>query len=199
MEVGGHDHFTSMRYHTERCILDTETPGATDTSLFHNILINPSMTPWYSNNPGISAMEICDDTLVPHHYQATYLNLKETIGKETRTPYSMLTWRDVDYFADYGIDELTPLGIHKFRVKLQEDPELQREFMIRKIGLDPNCPIESKQAMDIFIEKGLVDEDTKSAWPQICLMAKSMYTAEFASCVAKDPTTKGHRAHWGHF
>ena len=78
IEVGGHDHFTSMRYHTTRGILDTdESP---DDSLFHNILVNPSLTPWYANNPGVSAIEIDEETLVPHNYQATYMNLKPTIG-----------------------------------------------------------------------------------------------------------------------
>ncbi len=36
--------------------------------------------------------------------------------------------------------------------------------MIKKIGLDPTDPEERKVAMDIFIEKGLVDEYTGSSW-----------------------------------
>ena len=36
--------------------------------------------------------------------------------------------------------------------------------MIKKIGLDPYDPEERKQAMEIFIEKGLVDEHTGSSW-----------------------------------
>lgn len=68
LEVGGHDHFTSMRYHTQKDILDTSVDGPTDDSLFHNILVNPSLTPWYYNNPGVSAFEVNDETLVPHNY-----------------------------------------------------------------------------------------------------------------------------------
>ena len=41
--------------------------------------------------------------------------------------------------------------------------------------------------MDILTEIGLVDEKTGSTWSQICLMAKSIDTSEFATCVAKDP------------
>jgi hypothetical protein len=108
IEVGGHDHFTSMRYHTTRDILDTESSTKTDDSLFHNILVCPSLTPWYDNNPGISAMEIDDETLVPQNYQATYLNLKPTIGKKQRTPYRKFEWRDLHYAEEFGIKELTP-------------------------------------------------------------------------------------------
>ena len=107
MEVGGSDHFTSMRYHTTREIMDLSSTEV-DASLFHNILVNPSMTPWSSNNPGVSALEITDDTLIPRNLQATYLNLRRTIGKKQKTPYSLLEWRDLDYLEEFGIDELTP-------------------------------------------------------------------------------------------
>ena len=125
IEIGGHDHFTSMRYHTKRDIMDTKSPTATDDSLYHNMLVNPSATPWYGNNPGISAIEIDDETLIPHNYHATFLNLKKTLDKPTRTPYKQLEWRDCDYTKEYGIDELTPQGIHELRIKLQKDPKLQ--------------------------------------------------------------------------
>ena len=124
MEVGGHDHFTSMRYHTEKNIMDVDQ-STSDTSLFHNILINPSVTPWYKHNPGISAIDINDETLIPFNYTASYLNLDATIGQTQRTPYSQLQWRDVDYNQLYGLDELTPQGIHKLRIRLQNNRELQ--------------------------------------------------------------------------
>mmetsp|Transcript_23308 Transcript_23308/g.31170 ORF Transcript_23308/g.31170 Transcript_23308/m.31170 type:complete len:87 (-) Transcript_23308:55-315(-) len=59
--------------------------------------------------------------------------------------------------------------------------------MIKKIGLDPSIPAERKQAVDLLNRKGLLDEKTGSAWPQLCLMAKSLSTAEYAACLAKDP------------
>ena len=102
MEIGGHDHYASMRYHTARDILDTS--DAEDDSLFHNILVNPSLTPWYSNNPGVSALEIDDETLIPHNYQASYLNLAPTMGRKAhKTPYDELEFRDLDYQAEFGL------------------------------------------------------------------------------------------------
>lgn len=188
-EIGGHDHFTSMRYHTDKEIFDIDSPSDSDDSLYHNILVNPSMTPWYSNNPGVSAMEIDDETLVPHNYHATFMNLKPTIGKERRTPYQNLEFRDLDYQKQFDLKDMTPQGIHDLRVRLQKDPQLQHDFMIRKIGLDPEDAEERQQALEIFLRKGLVDEKTYSSWSQICLMAKSVSVSEFAACVAKDPWT----------
>ena len=82
IEIGGHDHFTSMRYHTNYDVLDTTVPAPDDALLFHNILINPSVSPWNGNNPGISKFEIDDKTLLPFNYEASYLNLQDTIGKD---------------------------------------------------------------------------------------------------------------------
>ena len=83
-------------------------------------------------------MEICDEDLIPHKYQASYLNLEPTIGKEEVTPYEELEWRDLDYEKEFGLINLTAQGIHDLRVRLQTDPLMQHSFMIRKMGLDPN-------------------------------------------------------------
>ena len=121
MEVGGHDHFTSLRYHTSSDILavgDGDNEGSDDT-LFHNILVNPSITPWYFNNPGVSSFEIDETSLLPHNYQASYLNLAPTLGKDaTMPPYDELEWRDIDFQAEFGLEDLTAQGIHKLRLKL---------------------------------------------------------------------------------
>lgn len=62
IELAGHDHFTAMRYHSSSGVLDLPDPEPAFN--FHNLLIAPSITPWYGNNPGISAFEI-SDSLVP--------------------------------------------------------------------------------------------------------------------------------------
>ena len=122
MEIGGHDHFTSMRYHTHKDILSV---SENDDSLFHNILINPSVTPWYYNNPAVASLEIDDETLIPHNYQASFLNLAPTMGKNASLPeYDNLEWRDLDYQTEFGLEDLTPAGIHKLRLKLQQNQHL---------------------------------------------------------------------------
>jgi len=97
IEVGGHDHFSNMRYHTDSDVLDMTVPAPSNADLFHNLIVNPSISPWHGNNPGISVFEIDDNTLEPHKYHATFLNLRSTIGQQQRTPYRLLEWRDLDY------------------------------------------------------------------------------------------------------
>ena len=53
IEIAGHDHLASLRSHTGSSVLNLEDP-ATEFS-FHNLIIAPSFTPWYKNNPGVSA------------------------------------------------------------------------------------------------------------------------------------------------
>lgn len=63
MEVSGHDHLSSLRYSTSADIVDL---AATDADFFHNMMICPSMTPWYGNNPGMGVFEIDLVTHTPH-------------------------------------------------------------------------------------------------------------------------------------
>ena len=167
IELAGHDHFTSMRYHTGSQVFDLPDPERDYD--FHNLLIAPSFTPWYKNNPAVSVFEI-DDGLTPINLKSTYFNLKPTIGKADRTPYDQLEFRDIDYTQDYKIRELTPSAIDAFRMRLEDSNALQKDYKIRKVGLDPNIPEEVDQAYEIFLEKGLVTKitdnpPTYSHWP----------------------------------
>ena len=74
----------------------------------------------------------------------------------TATPHSQLNFRDLDYATDFGINELTAESIQNFAQKLKENPDLQKEYLIKKIGLDPNDPKEFYTAMKIYLKKGLV-------------------------------------------
>lgn len=47
IELAGHDHFASLRTHKR---------GEDD--YFHNLLVLPSITAWYDNNPGVSSFRI---------------------------------------------------------------------------------------------------------------------------------------------
>ena len=85
IELAGHDHFASLRAHV-----------SDSGSSFHNIFIGPSITPWYSNNPGVSSFEVSDD-LVPHKLRSTFLNLQPTIGQEEPLPFGELEFRELNY------------------------------------------------------------------------------------------------------
>lgn len=81
MEISGHDHFSSLRVHKDD-----------DGDYYHNIFVAPSLTPWYSNNPGVTSLKISEDN-VPHGLKSTFLNLNATIGKNEPLPYDELEFR----------------------------------------------------------------------------------------------------------
>jgi len=92
------------------------------------------------------------------------------------------------------VHELTAASFAGFAQRLADDNDLQKDYMIRKVGLSPEDPLEVQAAYDIFLEKGLVTKITDnpatySMWPQICLMKRNITVAEYATCLAKDPYT----------
>ena len=197
VEVGGHDHFSSVRYHSTKNVFDLPDPEGERLN-FHNLIIAPSFTPWYRNNPAVSVMEI-DEQQIPRNFRSTYWNLGDTIGDTQVTPYEDLEFRDLDYKEAYGLDELTPNAIQMFAVQLGLSPVMQNDYMIRKIGLDPQDPEEVEISREVFMDKGLITKISKrggaplySLWPQICLMASNISVSEYAACLAKDPETHIH-------
>ena len=70
--------------------------------MHHNMFIAPSITPWYSNNPGVSTFEITEE-LVPENLHSTFLNLKPTIGQNNPMPFDQLEFRELDWNKQYGI------------------------------------------------------------------------------------------------
>jgi len=61
IEVGAHDHYADLRYHSSHNV-----PDLKDTSeqfYFHNIVINPGITPNKGQNPGIAMLEIDENNL----------------------------------------------------------------------------------------------------------------------------------------
>ena len=119
IEIAGDDNFSSPRYHTDQDILDTEERSNESYTLYHNMLVLPSMTPWDSHNPAMSSLEVAHDTLVPHSYKSLFLNIRPTMNKRWTTPYSQLEFRTVDMAKHFGFKDLTPKSIDLFRKRLQ--------------------------------------------------------------------------------
>ena len=102
IELAGHDHFASLRSHK----IDSN-------DFFHNLLVAPSITPWYKNNPGVSSLAI-DNNLLPCKLRTTFLNLRPTIGKEEVTAFEDLEFRELDFERQWSIKDLTAESIWDF-------------------------------------------------------------------------------------
>lgn len=62
IEVGAHDHYSTLRYHTSNYVMDLPDPST--KTYFHNLFVAPGVTPNKDQNPGISMFEV--DSGVPH-------------------------------------------------------------------------------------------------------------------------------------
>ena len=157
MEFSGHDHFSDLRVHHED-LLDK----------YHNIFIAPSITPWYSNNPGVTSLELSAE-LVPQDLRSTFLNLNATIGQEESLPYDQLEFRALSYEEQWGIDELTSHEIYRLAKRLDANDDLHIDYIVRKIGLDPSIKAEFDKAKQIMAGKEIIYlgelEQITSMWP----------------------------------
>ena len=131
IELAGHDHLESLRTHK----IDND-------NYFHNLLVAPSITPWYNNNPGVSSLTI-DGDLVARNLKSTYLNLAPTIGPISATPFDELEFRELDFAKQFGIKDLSAESIYKFALRLAGDEKLHKEYLIRKMGFYPSIPAEA--------------------------------------------------------
>lgn len=178
IELAGHDHFADLR-----------TSANMERELFHNMLVAPSITPWYRNNPGVTSFEITDD-FVPQSLRSTFLNLKATYGRDGPFRAEDLEFRELDFEKQYGIKEMTPDEIWALAYRLTQDHTLHKDYLIRKMGLDPEIKSEVEQAVGILLEKELIDVASGgmySMWPQICVMTANKTEEEFKGCLkAKD-------------
>lgn len=144
IELAGHDHFASLRASVTQ-----------EGDLFHNMFIAPSITPWYKNNPGVTSFEITED-LIPQGLRSTFLNLSGSFGHDDPLPADQLEFRHLDFEEHFGIKKMTPDEIWALAMRLIKDRNVHEDYLIRKMGLDPEIDSELKQGIQILLDKGLV-------------------------------------------
>lgn len=119
IEVGGHDHFADLRYHSSYHVADLKD---SDTKFyFHNLFVAPGATPYGNSNPAVSMFELeySNSKYVPKNLKIEYLDLDATFDKQS-VPYSDATWWSLDWAKDFGVTELTPDSLHEFYTVLKD-------------------------------------------------------------------------------
>ena len=188
LEVAGHEHITDIRYHSSHNVFDLPDPE--EKFLFHNLFIAPGVTPWYHQNPGVALFEISDDC-IPHSLKFEFINMMSFKG-QSQLEYADLTFKSLDLSAEYGLKDLTSEGIRDFR-KFLADPEnydVAMNYLVSKLGFNPDDPDETNQALDWYIEKELVTGDDHQIDNYLCLMHKSIDTDEFQDCKDHNSSAK---------
>ena len=95
-----------------------------------------------------------------------------------------MTFKSVDLSAEYGLKDLTPEGIREFR-KFLADPQnydVAMNYLVSKLGFNPDDPNETDQALDWYTKKELVTGDDRRIDNYLCLMHKSIDPDEFQDC-----------------
>ena len=63
-------------------------------------------------------------------------------------------------------------------MRLRANDDLHLDYLVRKIGLDPDDESELKTAEKIYADNGIIEVDDEeqvtSMWPQICLMLANL-------------------------
>jgi hypothetical protein len=109
IEVGAHDHTSSLRYHSSRNVLDFPDPST--HFFFKNLLVAPAIDPNKKNNPGISMFKV-DDSGVPHNLKYEFLNLNPTYGL-TDIP-KKLSFYSLDFASKYQLTNLDAQSLADF-------------------------------------------------------------------------------------
>ena len=110
IEVGAHDHFGDLRYHSSDNVLDfADTQTKFD---FHNMIVAPGVTPNKGNNPGVAMFEVSADG-VPSNLKFEFMDLVPQMGANS------IEYEDVQFLSldmsDYGLTTLTADDLHEFR------------------------------------------------------------------------------------
>ena len=93
---------------------------------------------------------------------------------------------------------MTPDSIIDLAERLAQDEDLHQDYLVRKLGYDPDIQSEFDKAAQILIGKGIIlpvttsdssDEQTYTTWPQICLMTNNLTVDGYNQCVSEDPTS----------
>jgi len=80
--------------------------------------------------------------------------------------------------------------------RLAASEHLHKDYLVRKLGMDPEDPEEVEVATEILLHKGIIvtnlDEETGkesiSTWPQLCLMTQNLSVAAYNECLMRDPS-----------
>lgn len=160
MEIGAHDHFSDIRYHSNKDAA---------TYFYHNILISPGVTPRNKQNPGFATFDI-DLSMTPTNLKMTFLDLDKTFGMESApNDINAVPINVVDFSKEFGLKDISAAALSKFKDKLAADNSLTERFMVRKLGFDFNDADQKSEALDILQNDiGILTLSKEKTYKYVC-------------------------------
>ena len=87
---------------------------------------------------------------MPHNLRSTFLNLEPTLREGSPLPVDELEFREVNFEERYGVKAMTPDEIWALARRLADDEDLHEDYIIRKLGLNPDNPSELSKGYGIM-------------------------------------------------
>lgn len=113
-----------------------------------------------------------------------FLDLKKTYGYQGLS-YEDLEWLSVSLDHNFGVYDLTPDSLALFRDRLLDNQVLRQDYLTAKMGLNPAISSEVQQALQIYVDKGLIFGETMSYAGYFCEMNQSLRYQEYDACVLR--------------
>ena len=175
IEVSAHDHFADIRYHSDS--------ASSDKQFYHNLLVSPGISPLKNQNPGVAIFEIDAHTFTPQNLKMIFLDLPQTYQISDLTT-SNLPFRSM-LFSDYGLYSLTPKALSDFKSKLDANDQLTYNYLVAKLGYDPNKNSEYAEGMKILTnEIDILTSSKEKIYKYICQMHMSKTSDEIDQCIS---------------
>ena len=128
-EVTGHNHLAGLR-------ASAPTPDSSSSSEYYlNKVIFPGLTAVTSQQPGFGTFIYDTDTTKASQLKMTFVDLNASYDKPESTTYDELTWLDVDFETQFGLEDVSAASIADLATRLQDDPNLAREYEFNRMGV----------------------------------------------------------------
>ena len=113
--------------------------------------------------------------------------------------------RELDFNESFGLKDMAAESIWELAERLADDKALHQDYLVRKMGLDPNEPTEVSTGVLIMSGKGIItvvnegelnasaEFENYSLWPQLCLMTRNISVESYDECLSLDPTSNDSR------
>jgi hypothetical protein len=123
-----------------------------------------------------------------------FINIEKTYNwAKPYPPIEKFPWLSLSYASLVSLNEITPANVAQLHSKLYQDQTLLMRYLSFKAGFNPDVPEEYEQAMNMYEEFGILTSKNLYTYPYLCLMYKSVFSAELQECYQKNKPTAAMR------
>jgi hypothetical protein len=133
----------------------------------------------------MATFEVKNDTLIPRDLKLHFIPIDQTYyWNSIPTNISHIPMRTVEV-SKFGLVDLTPSNIKQFKLLLEGDAVLTFNYLVAKLGYDPENPEEYEDAMSLYIhDSNIVSDQERAYYKFICLMHRNKTKEELETCLA---------------